>query len=81
MRSIPWLHAMGEEVVPREPFEGLTPRQRAILPMLLDGLARKSIAARFHTSEETVGTHIKAIYRRCGVNSVAESAGLFLKGV
>ncbi len=48
--------------------------------MLLDGLARKRIAAELKLSVETVNDHIRAIYDEFKVNSSSELAAIFLRG-
>lgn len=80
LAGIPWLHSTAEERVPQEAFEGLTARQRTVLLMLLDGMARKTIASRLGITEDTVGDHIKAIYAHFNVGSAGELAALFLRG-
>lgn len=80
LAAIPWLHSTAEEVLPPTAFEGLTPRQRTVMLMLLDGMARKVIASRMGISEDTVGDHIKSIYAHFGVGSVGELAAQFLRG-
>jgi pSer/pThr/pTyr-binding forkhead associated (FHA) protein len=57
----------------------LTPAQRRVLDMLLDGLREKEVARILHIGQETVHTHIKEIYRVCGVHSRAELLALFVK--
>ena len=77
--SVSWLHATAEESIPAEAFVGLTPRQRAVMLMLLDGLARKAIASQLGITDDTVGDHIKSIYKHFGVRSAAELAARFLR--
>ena len=48
--------------------------------LLLDGLARKTIAKQLGISEGTVGDHVKSIYAHFSVNSLGELAALFLRG-
>jgi DNA-binding CsgD family transcriptional regulator len=66
----------------REPEPCLTPRQREILALLVDGERAKHIAARLTISETTVRNHIRAILRALDVNSqleaVARARTLFL---
>jgi DNA-binding CsgD family transcriptional regulator len=78
--GVPWLHSTAEEYLPTETFVGLTPRQRTVMLMLLDGLARKTIATRLGITEDTVGDHLKSIYAHFGVGSSGELAALFLRG-
>ncbi len=51
----------------------LTPRQREILKLLVEGERVKRIAARLTISETTVRNHVKAILRALGVNSQLEA--------
>jgi len=50
----------------------LTPRQREVLQLLLDGLGEKEIAAKLMISRHTVHNHIKALHRAYGVASRGE---------
>jgi DNA-binding CsgD family transcriptional regulator len=79
LTGVPWLRSAAEEYVPPESFAGLTPRQRTVMLMLLDGLPRKTIARRLDIGKDTVGDHIKSIYAHFGVGSVGELAALFLR--
>ncbi len=49
--------------------EGLTPRQRQILALLVRGLSRREIAAELDLSPHTVRTHIRDIFATVGVHS------------
>lgn len=80
LNGVTWLHSNAEELVPAEAFEGLTPRQRTVMLLLLDGLARKAIARQLNISEDTVGDHIKSIYAHFEVSSAIELAALYLRG-
>ena len=55
---------------------GLTRRQRDVLGLLLLGRSMTQIAHSLGISEHTVHDHRKAIYRRIGVSSRSELAGL-----
>jgi DNA-binding NarL/FixJ family response regulator len=48
---------------------GLTPRQREVLALLLDGKSNKMIARDLGISVETVKDHVAAVLRTLGVNS------------
>lgn len=48
---------------------GLTPRQREVLTLLLDGKSNKMIARDLAISVETVKDHVAAVLRTLGVNS------------
>ena len=77
--SIPWLWPGAEETVPQEAIDDLSPRQRAVMFLLMDGLSRKKIAARLGISEETVNHHMKGVYQHFGVQSATELSALFLR--
>jgi DNA-binding CsgD family transcriptional regulator len=79
MSGVSWMHSSIEESLPPETFVGLTPRQRIVMLMLLDGAARKTIARQLRITEDTVGDHIKSIYSHFRVGSASELAALFLR--
>jgi DNA-binding CsgD family transcriptional regulator len=80
MEAIPFLHATVEEVDSPEKIHRLTPRQRTVMTLLLDGHSRKKIASRLEVSPDTVNDHIKAIFREFHVSSSTELAAIFLRG-
>ena len=49
--------------------EGLTPRQRQILALLVRGLSRREIATELDLSPHTVRTHIRDMFATVGVHS------------
>lgn len=51
-----------------EPY-GLTPREKEILSLLVDGLIMKEIAARLGLSYHTIDTHLRSIYDKLHVHS------------
>jgi PAS domain S-box-containing protein len=50
----------------------LSPRERQVAELLLEGESPSSMAARLNVSEHTVRNHLKGIYRRLGVHSKDE---------
>lgn len=62
---------LGETLPPPQPLQiaELTPRQQEILPLLADGLPNKLISRRLGLSEDTVKTHLKALYQELDVHS------------
>jgi DNA-binding NarL/FixJ family response regulator len=50
-----------------DPLAGISPREREVFALLLDGLPNKVIAQRLGISEKTVKTHLTNIFRRIGV--------------
>lgn len=60
------------EVLPSpfpEQYNPLTPRQKEILPLLADGLPNKLISRRLGLSEDTIKTHLKALYQELNVHT------------
>jgi DNA-binding NarL/FixJ family response regulator len=53
----------GEPAVAKEP---LTPRESEVLGLLAEGLSNKGIASRLGISDQTVKSHVAAIYGKLG---------------
>lgn len=64
---------------PRAPDgEALTPREAEILALLAEGLLYKEIGDRLAIKLDTVGTHVKSIYRKLHVRTRTEAVVKFL---
>ncbi len=50
-----------------DPLDGVSPREREVLGLLLEGLPNKLIAVRLGISEKTVKAHLTAVFRQIGV--------------
>jgi DNA-binding NarL/FixJ family response regulator len=57
---------------------GLSPREREVLGEVLAGLDNKRIAKRLCISEDTVKSHVKAIFRKLGARDRAHAVTLAL---
>jgi DNA-binding NarL/FixJ family response regulator len=57
------------EVDAREPFEGLTGRERVVLAGLVRGTTAEQIAVEEHVTLATVRSQIRGVLRKLGVNS------------
>ncbi|WP_308163936.1 helix-turn-helix transcriptional regulator [Nonomuraea sediminis] len=57
----------------------LTPRQREIALLAVQGLTNKEIAERLFVSRRTVANTLVAVYERTGVNDRAALAGLLTR--
>ena len=51
------------------PLVALTPREREVAALVVDGLADREIAERLYLSRHTVSQYVKRIYRKLGVDS------------
>jgi DNA-binding NarL/FixJ family response regulator len=57
-----------------EPLGGLTPREREVLALLVQGLPNRLIARRLQISEKTVKAHLTSIFRQLGVTDRTQAA-------
>jgi DNA-binding NarL/FixJ family response regulator len=57
-----------------DPLEGISPREREVLALLLDGLPNKLIAQRLGISEKTVKTHLTSVFKQLGVFDRTQAA-------
>ena len=64
---------MGMAAGPADPGALLTPRQRDVLGLLVDGHPNKTICRQLGLSGSTVKTHLEGIFRALGVNSRAQA--------
>lgn len=55
----------------------LSPRQKMVFDLLLEGLSNKNIARQLNISESTVKTHLQASYKQLGITSRLEAITLF----
>jgi len=67
-----WRQRQTEIAMLRERFESLTPRERAVLPMVVSGLPNKKIAAEIGTSEATVKVHRSQLMRKMDAGSLPD---------
>jgi DNA-binding NarL/FixJ family response regulator len=58
----------------------LTEREREVLKYLVDGMSYKLVAEKCFVSLDTVGTHVKNIYKKLQVHSKSEAVGKAIKG-
>ncbi len=50
-----------------DPLEGISPREREVLALLMEGMPNKLIARRLEISEKTVKSHLTSIFRQLDV--------------
>lgn len=70
-------HLMGGRV---SKAEMLTPRQREIIELLVDGNSYQEISSLLFISYETVRSHVKKLYKALHVNNKAGAIAKYLKG-
>jgi DNA-binding NarL/FixJ family response regulator len=58
---------------------GLTPREREVLDLMLEGMDRAGIARELFTSVNTVRSHMQKIFRKLGVHSGVEAISVALR--
>lgn len=68
--------AQGEAADELEGY-GLTPREKEVCALLLTGSSRKQIAVTLRISHATVSFHCTSLYKKLGINSLAELFILF----
>lgn len=75
------IRSFGEAVTAQLTRWELTPAEREVALLLLQGLGHKEIAARTGRSERTVRQHAVSVYDKSGQSGRAELAGFFLNGI
>lgn len=80
LSEIDWLHRIEMPENKGNGVPQLTPRQRTVLIMLLEGRQAKEIAQLLHITEYTVKDHAKVIYKHFQVSSQVELIGRFRRG-
>jgi DNA-binding NarL/FixJ family response regulator len=59
--------------------QGLTQRESEVLSLIVAGLSNRRIAARLVVSDETVKSHLRAVYRKLGVGDRAAAVATALR--
>jgi DNA-binding CsgD family transcriptional regulator len=78
--EIPWLHAAGWPEERDVPLTRLSPRERMVLNLMLDGKSRQEMANVLGLSVHTVGEYVKSVYQFFRVGSHAGLMTKFLDG-
>lgn len=56
---------------------GLTPRQTAVLALLVEGRSNRAVAEKLSCSEKTIELHVSGLFARCGCESRYELVARF----
>lgn len=80
LSEVPWLHEQGWPGDRGVSVPSLSPRERLVLNLLLEGHGRKQIADHLVIAENTVSGYCKVIYRHFRVQSQAELLARFFRG-
>ena len=61
------------------PLTGLSPRDREILALVVEGLTNKEIGRRIGLQEVTIKAHLRSLYRRIGATNRAQAVRIALE--
>ena len=61
------------------PLDGLSPRDREILALVVEGLTNKEIGRRIGLQEVTIKAHLRSLYRRIGAANRAQAVRIALQ--
>jgi DNA-binding CsgD family transcriptional regulator/tetratricopeptide (TPR) repeat protein len=62
-----------------DPLAALTPRERAVLAELADGLTNRQIARRLFIAEKTVSVHVSRILTKLGLHTRVQASALWYR--
>lgn len=79
-RGRSWRRDQGHKTDVQARLAQLTPRERQVLELVVEGLPNKRIAARFQISEKTIKVHRARVMEKMGATSLAELVRLVALG-
>ena len=71
----------GSQQAPRRDNQSLTPREKAIIELVLQGHSSESIGLRLGVATGTVKVHRRNIYRKLGISSQTQLMSHYLEGL
>jgi DNA-binding CsgD family transcriptional regulator len=80
LSRIDWMHRHGIHEAAHQQVIRLSPRERQVLMLMLNGQGRKAIAVSLGISEHTVGDYQKKLHKHFNVTSRAELQAYFFLG-
>ena len=80
-QNVTWLHDRIKNTASAGNTLMLSPRERQVLVLLLDGSTRKQIADTLRLSRHTIVDYLKVIYRKLGVKSQRELIAKFARSI
>ena len=81
LEEVPWIFDdQLQENLPSATGHDFTPRERAVLELLVEGRTRSEIAEKLSLSEHTISDYIKSLFQKTGVHSHSQLLGLVLSG-
>jgi DNA-binding CsgD family transcriptional regulator len=63
------LGTRGSRQRPPTGWDSLTPAERRVVALVAEGLTTRQIGDRLHVSSFTVGSHLRHVYQKLGINS------------
>ena len=58
---------------------GISERESDVLRLIVDGMNNRAVAEKLFISEDTVKTHVRAIFRKLGVSERSQAVALALR--
>jgi DNA-binding CsgD family transcriptional regulator len=80
LTEVPWLHDQAWPNHPGKKTRNISPRQKTVMNLLLQGWSRKEIAYRLEISINTVSGYVKEVYRHFEVHSQSGLIRRFIEG-
>lgn len=78
-QALHWFRASSRSTMTTGGITGLTPRERLVLPLLVEGKTNKEIAAQLQVSDKTVKNYLASIFEKLQVKRRTEAVTWFMK--
>jgi DNA-binding NarL/FixJ family response regulator len=77
--ALRWIRASAGTAAREQKAHQLSPQERLIMPLVVQGKTNKEIAAALHLSDKTVKNYLTNIYDKLGVNRRTEAVARFVQ--